>query len=318
MNSKIENLKIGDLCLLGNLSNYLYINGFHYQEHQLGGIIGAYGAYYNVECQEYTGLCGSFKMVFDRFKNTFEYGLKEASVTYGQNAFLMNLEKLIHKVGPVLLWIDQYYLPGSTHFKSDHFSSIVILLKIDMNQVYIYDNAYQELKVEDFIKAIENQNDRTLYYCIREKHNSFKNINQNIEMIKTLSTNMKENIHWNYGFGSLENMYERVMYETSNDFMLKCYYQIHKPGGLKQTRNSMRLFLTNYQNHLPGIDTLCEIYERAYYYWGLTGNLFYRMNHNMLSENRKSIIEKLKMAISLEKKAIDYIDIHYGERKYEL
>ena len=296
--------KTGRFCFLTNVTNYLNHYGHNFSENEIACMLAYWGFSFKegdceVVCGRHEGIAEmflTFVSVFNLIKITFNIQDK--------NIFLKSIQDKLNQNIVSFFWFDTYNLEYSPYYKKTHHITVIILLKINANEVLFFDNGLRILKLDNFLNVLNQQ--KLFDSFIINKSSFFSKLVLMKNGIQQMSMNFQTK-QSHLGLKGMQNFYKIFKtYKNPNKFY-HVYYQLNRPGGLTISRQMLYELLLNFRvNKIFNIDDkLLDVYKKLVTQWRYIANLSFKLSFKYSSTLHHSVIDRLEKVICDENKGMN-------------
>ena len=283
-------MAINNLCLNKNLLFFIKEYGIEKSSSWMSCALGEMGFTYSGSMMN--GLSADFPILFDRFIDLFDGSIKGVSIEPKK------LLKEISQYKILLVWVDNYFIDGSTYYCKEHYYTVMALLGIDKSHATIYDNGHKIIPTKTFLKAMKSNKNINCYYChsLKLKYDDDKIFSIGIQHIAdNLSLNKPE------GIQRILKYINDIMSNYDPDYLYEQYFQIKRPGGTSLSRKDMSNFLFEQSETI-----LSSLYHELSEKWRTTGNLIFKLSTKPEDDElRNRIKERLDDIYCCESESIE-------------
>lgn len=301
------------LCITSCLCKFSETFGLQCSQEGLEAILGILGFFYTNSKREdgnvLHGMNAVFTEIFERYQTMLQKPLGYAVLKHGFDV-VEQCAGILKMHGPSLVWVDEKSMSYSPYYQKASSRSLVILYKMDHDKTVYYDRRMRECDTEFFLKSINQEVEKRIYYSQSEAL-KFKYTGKHAIMIgldKVISGMISNHIVDNeyHGFIGMKHFFADAKQCISTDTFYNYYYQINRPGGLSYTRNSMEIVLEKTKKLIDEehIFALEKVYSELAQDWRLVGNMFFRLSQRMDSFILERNIKRLQSVIQKEEEAI--------------
>ncbi len=310
--------KKGVFCLVSNLIMFLNYHGIEITECEMCMLLGVYGFYFTREIRHQrdfiNGRNGCFKHIFERFQLLFREKLKEEKVLLEKEAVCIKLlEKKLHNISSVVVKVNDYYLEHSNYYKSENYTSYVVLIKIFNNAVKFYDNGVRELPIQEFMKAINFDKMAYIYYTEEKKpkisyqedasqaiKNGFEQFWKNMYcVVDDFESNF-------YGFQGMKKLSQEFEYMHDSSYWYNVFFCLNNPSGMFETRCLLSQYVKIIYDtkHEESILMCSNRYKEISEQWRVLANLFFKLSRIYSDELALRISRRIEQLINSEKECL--------------
>lgn len=306
-------------CFTSNISYYLGLNGFLFKPEALFGFAQCYRTTLNLNKESYFELINGLNGYYPDMM----YRLSIVPGLLWNHRKSESIREIIENktFRPILCVIDDFYIEYHPYYQKYHYKRPVVLLSLNKDEVFIYDDGKHKMQFTNFIKAIGVP---VVFYTFNEyigkisKKEIIKIVQKTCEM--NLHSHSNANIHKGpVAFANLFEYLKEVVIKMDDikfkQLMNDLHFQLNRNGGISSSRYLFGSFLIwfgnayNDNNIIQFGNEFIELSDS----WETSGNLFFKsaflVKPEFIFKNIHPFFDRcLKKEIFLLNRLLKYID----------
>lgn len=309
MKEIVDNKK--SFCFLANMCRFLQGHSIQIDEADLGIALGYVGFTFSLKSlsteEVVLGRKDSLEEMFGNVMDILgrqHFDLQDFSEEkmWDINSYLAD--------GPVLVWLDEYYLPNSYYFSKYHFNGVICVEKIGSQKVKIFDRGNDCLSLTDWNVILKKQKKYRVVYWIQAQEDAIVNSTRNMKKgIKRIAYNMlKEDVLQKEGLSGLK-AFIRFVDECGDMVLIEAVtFQLKRASGPIDSRKKLALVLERNAD-IWNCNCLAQHYMKLSDEWEIFSNLLFKYCKTGNKKIKERIMIRLGYIFQLEEAGSNSLEI---------